>query len=275
VVVNGVRYSEITVDGIETDIGSDSFAPDEEAKRWLSAVSTENINVYRIRCYNTASVSSDDKYARRCSKWCVNNGYTVTCLELAKLLPVQMRNDGAALREKVLSVDRRTLREECRRSQDFDFGVEEGYITSYKQFVEMKKGDIVVLHTRGGSGAYGSTSAPPQTLTFGVLEDDELILMHRDDAMHKHGFPWDFCDPGSSETTRIGLMVRKVKWYRQGELRAVRGRSQASWLAEAQTIWLAQVGAKTEKFLKDAIKKMSSNQFLRSTHAIDNEWSMD
>jgi len=99
--------------------------------------------------------------------------------------------------------------------------------------------------------------------------------MSKDDAMQKHGFPWDFCSPDASPTHLIGIMVRKVKWCRQGELRAVRGRSQATWLAEARTIWLARVGVKTKRFHEEAIKNMSSIRFLRNTHAIDNEWSMD
>ena len=134
----------------------------------------------------------------------------------------------------------------------------------------MKKGDIIVLQTRGGNGA----GNPPQTLTFGVIQDDNLILMYKDDAIKNHGFPWDFCNPTQTTTSRIGIMVRNVKWYRQGELRAVRGPNQAPWLAECSPLWLGKVGVKTRKVLTMAIKKMSYRKFLLNTKAIENEWSM-
>lgn len=135
----------------------------------------------------------------------------------------------------------------------------------------MKKGDIVALHT---AGSYGITHPQP-ALTFEVVQDDNLIVMNKEEAIQKHGFPWNFCNPGKTSTYRIGLMVRKVKWYRQGELRAVRGLSQVNWLAEYQPIWMGKVGVKTEKYLTQAIKKMSSKKFLMSTHAIDNKWTMN
>lgn len=245
---------------------------DENAKMWLDEMSKDNINVYRIRCYNTASVTNEDVNARKCSQWCVNNGYTITCLELANLLPEDQRHDGEVLKSRILSVECGTLREPCRQSQDFDFGEEGRYIKSYRQFIEMKKGDIIVLHTSGGKGP---SPKPPQTLTFGVIQDESLTLMHKDDAMQKHSFPWNFCDLGAITTNRIGIMVRNVKWYRQGELRAIRGPAQVNWLAECSPLWMGKVGAGTKKYLKEAIRKMNSDRFLANTHAIDDAWSMD
>ena len=82
-------------------------------------------------------------------------------------------------------------------------------------------------------------------------------------------FPWNFCDPGRKSTARLCLIVRKVKWYRQGCLREVR---EPSRLAEAEVIWHSQVGRKNVTYLKKALKVMSSDAFLRNTQAIDNEW---
>ena len=82
----------------------------------------------------------------------------------------------------------------------------------------MKKGDIVVLHTKGGY----TKSGPPQTLTFGVIQDDALTAMDREEMKQKN-CPWDLINYGEQTTSRIGIMVKKVKWLRQGELKAVRG----------------------------------------------------
>ena len=272
VTVNGERYSADTKYDMDVDEDmEDDDGLDEDAELWLNAMSKKNIDVYRIRCYNTEAVKPDDRYARKCSQWCVNNGYTITCLDLVTLLPENQRHDGEALKNKIMSLSREQLKEECIKAQDFDYHAHGPYKVSYKQFIEMKKGDIVVLHTNGGK----ATSHAPQTLTFGVLQDEELIIMKKDDAITKYDFPWDFCNPGETTNCRIGLLVRRVKWYRQGELRAVRGPAQVNWLAECIPLWLGKVGIKTNKFLKDAIKKMSSKKFLQNTHAIDNEWTMN
>eukprot|EP00581_Thalassiosira_minuscula_P004328 CAMPEP_0183747140 /NCGR_PEP_ID=MMETSP0737-20130205/67114_1 /TAXON_ID=385413 /ORGANISM="Thalassiosira miniscula, Strain CCMP1093" /LENGTH=412 /DNA_ID=CAMNT_0025982849 /DNA_START=555 /DNA_END=1793 /DNA_ORIENTATION=- len=264
---SGRQYSEEA--SIDQENGR--MVQDGDAKNWIAAMSNKNLNVYRIRCYSKISVTTADKYGRKVSQWCVNNGYVICCSALAKLLPEDQRNDGEALKKRVLSVDHARLREECQMSPDFDYKEMGTYIRTLRQFIEMKKEDIVVLHTSGTNSARG----PPQTLTFGVVQDDSLTVMHKNEAIQKHGFPWDFCDPGATTTFRIGFMARKIKWYRQGELRAVRGPTQANWLAECQTIWLGKVGAKTPEYLNHAISKMSSDEFLENTHAIDNEWTMD
>ena len=67
---------------------------------WLNIISNKNRRVHRIRCYNTY-VTPDDKFGHRCSIWCVNNGFTITCLELAKLLPRSEQNNGQALSDMI------------------------------------------------------------------------------------------------------------------------------------------------------------------------------
>ena len=234
---------------------------------WKQEISKEEVNVYRIRCYNTES-DANDKYGRGMSQWCVNNGITITCLELAKILPRHQWWDAEALRDRVVSVNHQELRQICRESQHYPQN-EMPYVRSYKEFVEMKKGDIVVLHTKGGY----TKSGPPQTLTFGVIQDDSLITMNREEMKQKN-CPWDLMNYGEQTTSRIGLMVKKVKWLRQGELKAVRGAHQVNWLAEAQPLWLMRVGAAERKFLTQAIKKMGSKQFIQNTRVIDNQWTM-
>ncbi|KAL9187021.1 hypothetical protein ACHAXT_010741 [Thalassiosira profunda] len=259
VVLNGVKYRD------EAELDNEK----SQHQLWMEAVASKTFNVYRIRCYNTVSVTSDDRYGRKCSQWCVDGGCIVTCLEIAKLLDEDQRYNGDALKQRVLSVDYDSLREDC-QSLGAKWWSEEGtYVKSYKQFVEMRKGDIVALHTKGSS-----ISSPPQTLTFGVVQDNSLTVMNKDEAK-AHGFPWNFCNPGKTTTERIGLMSRKVKWLRQGELKAVRGNGQVNWLAEYETKWLGQVGVKTQKYLKEARKEMRSEQFLTKTQAIDNTWIVD
>jgi hypothetical protein len=267
----------IVDDQKNSDEGSDIDEEDdielgEDEKQWMKETSKSNLNVYRIRCYNTEAVTDEDPYARNTAQWCVNNGYTITCLELAKIMPKEQRHDGEAIKRRVLSMDIDSLRRECQQAQDYDYNNEGGsYVKSYRQFIEMKKGDIIALHT---TGSY-TINHPQPALTFGVVQDDDLIVMSKEEAIQKHGFPWNFINPGKTSTYRIGLMVRKVKWYRQGELHAVRGRHQVNWLAEFQPIWMGKIGVKTEKYLKQAIKNMSSKKFLKNTHAIDNEWTMN
>jgi hypothetical protein len=253
--------------GISANVPISISSPDEVAANelWKEVISKEGVNVYRIRCYMTESKTHDDKYARRMSEWCVNNGMTITCLELAKTLPRHQWFDAEALRNRVVSVSHQELRRMCSESQHLSR--EEGpYIRSYKQFVEMKKGVIVVLHTKGDmSGGRG----PPQTLSFGVIQDDSLSVMSREEAMMHKQCPWD-----PTPAAGIGFMVRKVIWLRQGELRAARGPHQVNWLAEFSPLWLMQVGERQEQFLRDAIRKMGSERFIRNTHSIDNQWTM-
>jgi len=235
---------------------------------WKQEISREGVNVFRIRCYNTECVATSDEYGRRMSQWCVNNGMVITDLELAKILPRHQWWDGELLQDRVASVNHQELRQICRESQHYPPN-EMPYVRSYKEFVDMKKGDIVVLHTKGGY----TKSGPPQTLTFGVIQDDTLTAMDREEMKQKN-CPWDLINYGEQTTSRIGIMLKKVKWLRQGELKAVRGPRQVNWLAEAQPLWLMRVGTTEDKFLKQAIKKMGSEQFFRNTRLIDNNWTM-
>ena len=271
VTVNGKTYSEHTVDDIDDD-NEEDIVLDEDAKQWMKEMSKSSLSVYRIRCYKTISITNEDPYACRCSQWCVNNGCIVTCAEIANILPVSKRLDAIALKSKISSVDHDTMYQTLKKvyingDNGFNFEKEKKYVKSYRQFIEMKSGDIVILQT-------GRTDkGPPQTLTFGVVQDDSLSIVHRDEAMKQLKFPWDFRNRDG--THRLGLMIRRVKWYRQGETKTVRGRSQVNWLADCIPGWMGKIGVKTQKYLVDAVKNMRSNNFLKNTHAIDNEWTMD
>jgi len=267
----------------ETDIfsqgqqgGANTTAPDEAGDQliWKEVISKADIDVWRIRCYNNDSKTPDDKFSRRISEWCVNNGIKITELELAKILPRNLWFDGEALRMRVASVNNNhELRQICDECYDFN-PKERAYIGSYRQFVEMKKGDIIVLHTKGGYTKRG----PPQTLTFGVIEDNSLATMTKEEAIRRQctldlsGLCGSTSPRGPE--ARIGFMVKKVKWLRQGELRAAKGPHQVNWLAEFSPLWLMQVGERQEQFLRDAIRKMGSECFIRNTHSIDNQWTM-
>jgi len=269
--VNGKTYSGDTVDDIDDDNEEDDTVLDEDAKQWMKEMSKSNLNVYRIRCYNKIAATDEDPFARKTAQWCVNNGNIATCAEIAKILPKQQRHDGEALKQKVLSVNLNTLKDECQQAQDYNCKKEGDYILSYRQFIEIKKGDVIALHTKGGY----KKGDPPQTLTFGVVQDNSLNIIYKEDAIQKHGFPWNFCDPGKSTTNRLGLMMKKVQWYRQGKLRAVRGSKPVHWLSETETKWMGKVGVSTEIRLTQAIRNMSSKKFLKNTHAIDNQWTMN
>ena len=193
-----------------------------------------------------------------------------TGLEIAKILPRNQWFDGEALRRKVASMDSKELREVCNQCDGLD-SKEKRIIGSRKQFIEMKKGSILVLHTKGGY----SQSEPPQTLTFGIIEDDSLIAWTKEELKRRQ-CPLDLSDPllPADSATRFGFMVKKVKWIRQGELQSVRGPHQVNWLVEASPLWLMKVGTKDENIARTAVRKMSSEQFMRNTHSINNQWTM-
>eukprot|EP00985_Skeletonema_marinoi_P004460 scaffold1947_cov241-Skeletonema_marinoi.AAC.2 len=256
---------------VELEVALSDEAGDQQ---WREVIAKDNADVYRIRCYNNDSKTEGDKFSRRISEWCVKNGIMITELELAKLLPRCQWFDGEALKMKVASIDsNQELRHICDECNDFN-PKERTYIGSYRQFVEMKKGDIIVLHTKGGYTKGG----PPQTLSFGVIEDDSLTTMTKEEATQRQ-CPLDLsglCDSNSpgGPAARIGFMVKKVKWLRHGELKAVRGPRQVSWLVEASPLWLMKVGTLDQNILRNAISKMGSEQFMRNTHSIDNQWTM-
>ena len=248
---------------------AESTASNNEAedRRWNDALSIPDLDVYRIRCYNNVRTLVDDKFSRRISEWCVNNGIMITELEIAKILPRNQWFDGEALRMKNASMDGKELREVCNKCKNID-PEEKPYIGSYKQFIEMKKGSILVLHTKGGY----SKRDPPQTLTFGIVEDDKLATMTTEEAVRRN-CPLDLSD-SHSPVKKTGFMVKKVKWLRQGELHSVRGPRQVNWLVEASPFWLNKVGTKDENIVRTAVRKMSSEQFMSNTHYIDNQWTM-
>ena len=148
---------------------------------------------------------------------------------------------------------------------------------TYRYFLEMKPGDIVALQIRGKRGG-----TPRPYLVFGVVTDDSLTLMSKDVAT-KEGFPWDFKQNRKPlEHFDNGIMLRKVKWFRQGILQDVRGSKPADWLIENITKWLVRVKGEDGHLLKKAIERMCSNDvtgevdegqgFFNSTKPIDDGW---
>lgn len=93
--------------------------------------------------------------------------------------------------------------------------------------------------------------------------------MSKDEA-RKNAFPWNF-QKNEKDIRGFdnGIMLRKVKWYRQGVIYDVRGDEQAKWLAECQGKWMAKIG---EKYSKKAIKEMSSDKFIGNTSQVTGEW---
>mmetsp|Transcript_32493 Transcript_32493/g.58736 ORF Transcript_32493/g.58736 Transcript_32493/m.58736 type:complete len:137 (+) Transcript_32493:1-411(+) len=128
------------------------------------------------------------------------------------------------------------------------------------------------MHVKGRAPS-GKKDDPPPILVFGVIQDDSLMLMKKDEARHQHEFPWDFRQ--DSEDVRgfdNGIMLRKVKWHRQGILQEVRGRSQADWLIENVTKWLVKVKGNEDKLLRKALQKMTCKKFIANTKVIEEAW---
>ena len=124
----------------------------------------------------------------------------------------------------------------------------------------------MILQTRGGSAG----NAPPRTLSFGVIQDESLDLFYKEEVIKQHGFPWNFIatKDKKGEPPRLGIMARKVKWYRQGELAKIRGDTQVRWMTEADPHFFAEIGKRNQADLEKALHVMSSDEFLENTHAI-------
>lgn len=81
--------------------------------------------------------------------------------------------------------------------------------------MEMKPGDIVAIHIKGGK----AKKDPPQTIVFGVIQDDSLVTMSKLDARTNYNFPWycrevfesdDYKENGNNDDSfrfREGLML--------------------------------------------------------------------
>ena len=224
-------------------------------------------------CYNKESITAEDKFARKCSQWCVNSGFIITCLELVKILPQNEQRDGKALLDRIRSIDMKNLIDAYRQLQNVRYNESIRNVGSFKRFIEMREGDIVILQTRGGSAG----NAPPRTLSFGVIQDESLDLFYKEEVIKQHGFPWNFIatKDKKGEPPRLGIMARKVKWYRQGELAKIRGDTQVRWMTEADPHFFAEIGKRNQADLEKALHVMSSDEFLENTHAINNNWIMD
>lgn len=230
-------------------------------------------DIYRVRILITTSKTDEDRFARKCSFWCLKKGYVLCSPRMiwATTDDGRIPDDLEAAKDLVRSRTKDELKNMCLNSavpemfQQTNAG-STMYVDTDKKFLEMIPGDFVVMHMKGG---YGKND-PPQTLVFGVIEDDTLVYTSYDDLMTKQKFPWD-------PTTRCpslnrGFIFRKVRWLRQGELRAIRGKSQANWLAEAQTIWFAKVGGKTRSHYDEAVKRFGSQEFMSSTKEVTDAW---
>lgn len=133
----------------------------------------------------------------------------------------------------------------------------------------MKPGDIVVMQVKGKKGG-----TPRPFLVFGIIEDDSLTLMSKAKA-RSHGLPWDFKQNGDDvRGFDNGIMLRKVRWYRQGVTQVVRGLTQADWLIENVTKWMVRVPSSRDEssLFKKAVQRMSSKKFFDDTEQIDDEW---
>ena len=243
----------------------------KDSKYWLDAISKDDFNVYRVRIFKNDSLCNDDKFGRKCSFWCIQNGYVASgaLMLIVDELRNKIQTGGLEnVRDHIRDMDHKYLLKICRECKPYASieGIKGTYVKTYRYFIEMKPGDVVAMHVGGKDR---EKDGPNTILVFGVVQDDTLFHMDKDEA-RKNGFPWNFQkDEKDIRGFDNGIMLRKVKWYRQGVLYDVRGDEQAKWLAECQGKWMAKIG---EKYLKEAIREMSSKKFIRNTCQITDEW---
>ena len=232
-------------------------------------------DIYRVRILITASKTDEDRFARKCSFWCLKKGYVLCSPRMiwATTDDGSIPDDLEAAKDLVRSRSKDEVKNMCLNSTVSEmFLTNSGstmYVDTDKKFLGMIPGDFVVMHIKGGNGK----NDPPQTLVFGVIEDDALVYTSYNDLMTKQEFPWE-APANYPRLNRLcsGFIFRKVRWLRQGELRAIRGKSQANWLAEAQTIWFAKVGGKTRTHYDEAVKRFGSQEFMSSTKEVTDAW---
>ena len=287
---NGGKRSEESVD----DLDGDNRVLDGCVMPGVSS----SPSVYRVRIFTNDSMNEVDEYGRKCSFWCMKNGYVASGALMLLALPENIQRDGEACKNYIRGMDNESLNDLCKECKQF-YSVEGvKFVHTYKYFVEMKAGDIVVMQIKGEKG-----KTPHPLLVFGVIQDESLILMSKDEARKEHGFPWDFKkwdrsfrhnwgkktlggnnnkvkdwhwrEKGNVRGFDNGIMLRKVKWYRQGILQDVRGSSQADWLDENITKWMSKVGGTENVRLKKALRIMRSEKFIGSTKEIEEAWIDD
>ncbi|KAL7538437.1 hypothetical protein ACHAWF_006088 [Thalassiosira exigua] len=237
----------------------------EDAKEWSSIVMRRGIRIFRVRILSIESAGVSDPFGRRCSQWCVKNGFIAATARMMVTLPDHVRNNGKACRDHIRGLTHKELLKGCNECTEYkSLNI---YAHTFRSFVDMKPGDVVVMAVRG------KAPTPLPALVFGVVENDDLILLKKDEA-RRHGFPWDFRQDGEVDKNyNNGIMLRNVKWYRHGILQDVRGTKSANWLGEFQPKWLVEIGVKSESTLVEAIEKMTSVDFFGKTKAIDDNWS--
>ena len=251
----------------------DDMNGDTDAKDWFEALSRNNINFYRVRIFQNDSKKESDMFGRKCSFWCIKNGYIASASLVITVLPKEIQNAGAiACKDYIRSISDASLNGECakkdkNRKHNAYYSLEKNtYTHTYKHFIEMRPGDIIAMQMKGKNK--GAMSGPDKMLVFGVVQDDSFILLKKDEAREKHGFPWNFQKNGKDvRAFNNGIMLRKVKWYRYGTLYDVRGEHQADWLGESLTKWMVK-----PKLFDKAIRIMGSKKFIDNTCSIENEW---
>ena len=265
VTVNGGKYSAETINELEANENDENLS--EDAKEWRGLVSRSE-SVFRVRVFQTSSTNRDDMFGRKCSFWCIKNECMVTTSFVLSVLPKDIQNDGKASRDYIRGKSYEEFNDICKGCAPYYSVHQLLYARTYKYFIEMKPGDIIALQISGK--IKGAKNGPIPALVFGVVQDDDLILKKKDDASD---FPyWNFKKEGDKSGFDPGLMLRRVKWYREGVLCDVRGDDQAKWLAEHAPKWMAKVGAGTTAHLKEAMKRMRSNTFIQNTIRIEKDW---
>ena len=250
-----------------------SMTVDERQEDWFEALSRNNINFYRVRIFQNDSKKESDMFGRKCSFWCIKNGYIASASLVITVLPKEIQNAGAiACKDYIRSISDASLNGECAKKDKNQkhnayYSLEKNtYTHTYKHFIEMRPGDIIAMQMKGKNK--GAMSGPDKMLVFGVVQDDSFILLKKDEAREKHGFPWNFQKNGKDvRAFDNGIMLRKVKWYRYGTLYDVRGEHQADWLGESLTKWMVK-----PKLFDKAIRIMGSKKFIDNTCSIENEW---
>jgi hypothetical protein len=270
------RRTDTTVDerqDTRDDMDGDTeLDEDEDAKHWFEALSKDNLNFYRVRIFQNDSKNESDVFGRKCSFWCIKNGYIASASLVITVLPTEIQNAGAiACKDYIRSISDASLNGECAKKdknqkRNAYYSLEKNtYTHTYKYFIEMRPGDIIAMQMKGKNK--GARSGPDKMLVFGVVQDDSFILLKKDEA-RENGFPWNFQRNGKDiRAFDNGIMLRKVKWYRQGTLYDVRGEHQADWLGESLTKWMVK-----PKLFDKAIRIMGSKKFIDNTCSIENEW---
>ena len=240
----------------ETDESSSTDQPSEPL--WYESIQASRPRrVFRVRqCKKDAASPTDDKYGQKPSWWALKAGYVLTA---ARAIPHDIETSEAA---KDFLQDTAQVVAFCQDRSTFSEHTHsiKLYVNGYKNFCEMQKGDIVVLHVCGGTG---------QGLAhFGVVESDEITIWSHAKLLAK-GFPSPtltrMCERNIAWKDKR-VMLRRIKWMREGLVRELpdqstgrRNANHVPWLGETEPFWMANV---TEK---GALARVSMAEFMECT----------